>query len=80
MFNEAQKETFIKEYLRSKVIAETSLYAIFKKTEDFEEKLNKDVSKFTRDEILDMLAKFKAKSINSLLNYTIVLKHYSRFV
>lgn len=80
MFNEAQKEIFIKEYLRSKVIAETSLYAIFKKTEDFEEKLNKDVSKFTRDEILDMLAKFKAKSINSLLNYTIVLKHYSRFV
>ena len=80
MFNKAQKETFIKEYLRSKVVAETSLYAIFKKTEDFEEKLNKDVSKFTRDEILDMLAKFKAKSINSLLNYTIVLKHYSRFV
>lgn len=80
MFNEAQKETFIKEYLRSKVVAETSLYAVFKKTEDFEEKLNKDVSKFTRDEILDMLAKFKAKSINSLLNYTIVLKHYSRFV
>ena len=80
MFNKEQKETFIKEYLRSKVIAETSLYAIFKKTEDFEEKLNKDVSKFTRDEILDMLAKFKAKSINSLLNYTIVLKHYSRFV
>ena len=49
MFNKAQKETFIKEYLRSKVIAEISLYAIFKKTEDFEEKLNKDVSKFTKD-------------------------------
>ena len=80
MFNKEQKETFIKEYLRSKVVAETSLYAVFKKTEDFEEKLNKDVSKFTMDEILDMLAKFKAKSINSLLNYTIVLKHYSRFV
>ena len=80
MFNREQKDTFIKEYLRSKVVAETSLYAVFKKTVDFEEKLNKDVSKFTRDEILDMLAKFKAKSINSLLNYTIVLKHYSRFV
>ena len=49
MFNKAQKETFRKEYLRSKVIAEISLYAIFKKTEDFEEKLNKDVSKFTKD-------------------------------
>ena len=43
MFNEAQKETFIKEYLMSKVVAETSLYAVFKKTEDFEEKLNYEV-------------------------------------
>ena len=51
MFNEAQKETFIKEYLRSKVVAETSLYAVFKKTEGFEKKLNQDVSKFTMDEI-----------------------------
>ena len=43
MFNKEQKETFIKEYLRSKVVAETSLYAVFKKTEDFEEKLNYEV-------------------------------------
>lgn len=80
MFNEEQKETFIKEYLRSKVVAETSLYAVFKKTEPFEKKLDKDASTFVRDEILDMLKKFKAKSINSLLNYVIILKHYSRYV
>ena len=80
MFNEEQKETFIKEYLRSKVVAETSLYAVFKKTEPFEKKLDKDASTFVRDEILDMLKKFKAKSINSLLNYVIILKHYSRCV
>lgn len=80
MFNEGQKEAFIREYLRSKVVAETSLYAVFRKTEPFEEELNKDASKFTRDEILNMLTKFKAKSINSLLNYTIILKHYARFV
>ena len=43
MFNKEQKETFIKEYLRSKVVAETRLYAVFKKTEDFEEKLNYEV-------------------------------------
>ena len=43
MFNKEQKETFIKEYLRSEVVAETSLYAVFKKTEDFEEKLNYEV-------------------------------------
>lgn len=80
MFNEAKKETFIKEYLRSKVVAETSLYAVFRKTEPFEIKLNKDTSKFTREEILDMFAQFKAKSVNSLLNYAIILKHYSRWM
>ena len=51
MFNEGQKETFIREYLRSKVVAETSLYAVFRKKEPFEKELNKDASKFTRDEI-----------------------------
>ena len=51
MFNKEQKETFIKEYLRSKVVAETSIYAVFKKTEPFEKELNKDASKFIRDEI-----------------------------
>lgn len=80
MFNEEQKEAFIKEYLRSKVVAETSLYAVFRKTEPFEIKLNKDTSKFTREEILDMFAQFKAKSVNSLLNYAIILKHYSRWM
>lgn len=80
MFNKEQKEAFIKEYLRSKVVAKTTLYALFKKTEPFETEINKDASVFTREEILNMLAKFKAKSVNSLLNYNIILKHYSRFV
>lgn len=80
MFNETQKETFIKEYLKSKVVAQTSLYAVFRKTEPFEEKFNKDASQFTRKEILDMFAQFKAKSVNSLLNYAIILKHYSRLI
>lgn len=31
MYGDDKKEAFIKEYLRSKVIIETSLYAIFKK-------------------------------------------------
>lgn len=57
MYNEEQKENFIKEYLKSKVIADTSLYAILKKTEPFEIENNKDVSDFTKDEILDMFAR-----------------------
>lgn len=80
MYNEEQKESFIEEYLKSKVIAETSLYAILRKTEPFEIELDKDVSEFTKDEIIDMFRKFKAKSVNSLLNYCVILKHYSRFI
>lgn len=80
MYGDDQKEKFIEEYLRSKVVASTSLYAIFKKTEKFEEKLDKDVSEFNKDEILLMLKSFHSKSINSLLNYIVILKHYSRWV
>lgn len=80
MYNQEQKESFIEEYLKSKVIAETSLYAILRKTEPFEMELSKDASDFTKDEIIDMFGRFKAKSINSLLNYCVILKHYSRFV
>lgn len=80
MYNKAQKEAFMKEYLKSKVVAKTSLYAVFRKTEPFEEKLKKDASQFTREEILNMFAQFRAKSVNSLLNYAIILKHYSRLI
>ena len=80
MYNQDKKESFINEYLKSKVIAATSLYAILKKTEPFEIKYREDASEFTKDEILYMFKEFKAKSVNSLLNYGVVLKHYSRFV
>lgn len=80
MYGDDQKETFIKEYLRSKVIIETSLYAIFKKVKPFEYQFDKDASEFTKDEILSMLRDFRSKSVNSILNYVVVLKHYSRWV
>ena len=80
MYGDDQKEAFIEEYLRSKIVASTSLYAIFKKTEGFEQDLCKDVSEFNKDEILRMLKSFRSKSVNSLLNYVVILKHYSRWV
>lgn len=55
MYGDDKKEAFIKEYLRSKVIIETSLYAIFKKVKPLEETFGKDASEFTREEILIML-------------------------
>lgn len=80
MYGDDQKEAFIEEYLRSKVVASTSLYAIFKKTERFEQDLEKDVSEFNKEEILRMLKSFRSKSVNSLLNYVVILKHYSRWM
>ena len=76
MYNSDIKESFIKDYLRSRVVARTSLYSLFRKTEPFEERNSKDCSQFAQDEILTMYRDFKAKSVYSLLNYNTILKAY----
>lgn len=76
MYQSDSKESFIKDYLRSRVVARTSLYSLFRKTEPFEAKSNKDCSQFAQDEVLTMYKEFKAKSVYSLLNYNTILKAY----
>lgn len=76
MYQSENKESFIKDYMRSRVIAETSLYSLFRKTEKYEEKFNKDCSQFTIGEALEMYTDFQAKSIYVLLNYNVILKAY----
>ncbi len=76
MFQKGIKENFIKDYMRSRVIAQTSLYSLFKKTQKYEDELNKDVSQFTVDEALRMYKEFQAKSVYVLLNYNVILKAY----
>lgn len=76
MYQSEMKEGFIKDYMRSRVIARTSLYSLFRKTEPFEESKNKDCSCFSQDEVLSMYTDFKAKSIYVLLNYNTILKAY----
>ena len=76
MYQSEKKEGFIKDYLRSRVVAKTSLYSLFRKVEPYEEKLNKDCSEFTKDEIITMYEEFKAKSVYVLLNYNTILKAY----
>ena len=78
-YNEEAKAEFIKDYLRSRIVASTSLSAIFNKTSVFEREYNKDCSQFTKEEILDMYKKFGAKSTNVLANYNVYLKHYTAF-
>lgn len=70
------KEGFIKDYMRSRVVAKTSLYSLFKKVWPYEEKLDKDCSQFTKEEILHIYNEFKAKSVYVLMNYNTILKAY----
>jgi hypothetical protein len=49
---------------------------LFRKTEKYEESLNKDCCQFTQDEVLKMYKDFKAKSVFVLLNYNVILKAY----
>ena len=76
MYQNENKESFIKDYMKSRVIAETSLYSLFRKTQEYEENLNKDCSEFTIGEALEMYENFKAKSVYVLLNYNVILKAY----
>ena len=76
MYNNEMKEGFIKDYMRSRVIAQTSLYSLFKKIEPYEEKFKKDCSNFTEKEVLNMYEDFKARSHYVLLNYNVILKAY----
>ena len=76
MYNNEMKEGFIEDYMRSRVVAKTSLYSLFKKIKPYEENLDKDCSQFTKEEILKMYKKFGAKSVYVLLNYTTILRAY----
>ena len=79
MYNKERKEEFIKDIMRSRVIQKTTLYAIFKKTEPFEEKFEKDCCQFNKEEAIEMFYGFKCKSIYTLLNNNTIMKAYSAF-
>ena len=76
MYQEELKEGFIKDYLKSRVVAQTSLYSLFRKVEPFEEEFGKDCSQFTKEEVLKMYLDFKARSKFTLFNYNVILKAY----
>lgn len=76
MYEMEMKEGFIKDYMRSRVVAKTSLYSLFRKIEPYEQKLDKDCSQFTKEEVLHIYKEFKAKSVYVLMNYNTILKAY----
>ena len=76
MYNEELKKGFCKDYLRSRIIQKTSLYGLFRTIEPHEEKLQKDVSEFTKDEIIEMYTDMKSRSVYTLMNNNVILKAY----
>lgn len=76
MYEMEMKEGFIKDYMRSRVVAKTSLYSLFRKVEPYEKEFGKDCSRFTKEDILYVYKEFKAKSIYVLMNYNTILKAY----
>lgn len=76
MYNKEQKEGFCKEYLKSRVIAKTSLYGFFNRIAPYEENLGKDIVNFSREEALDMYRWIGSRSVYTLMNNNTILKAY----
>lgn len=79
LYNEEVKNNFLKDYLRSRVVSETSVKALLHKAAPIENELNKDCCNFSQEEIMKMYTSFNAKSVNVLTNYNVYLKGYARY-
>ena len=77
MYQAEQKEKFIMDYMRSRIVQKTSLYGLFRKIEPYEKELNKDVCLFTKDEAKRMYIELKSRSVYTLLNNNVILKAYT---
>lgn len=73
-------ENFLNEYMRSRVVAETSVNSILNRALEFEKKFNKFLYEFTIDEVLEMYKSIHAISERSLQNFNLILKHFTRWI
>ena len=78
--SEQQIEDFICEYMRSRVVAETTVRAVLKRALEYENLYRKNFYKFTEDEILTMFKEAHVISDMSLQNWNNILKHASRWI
>lgn len=77
--SEAQIEGFLKEYTRSRVVAETSVRAILRRAVEWEKKFNKSFYNYNKEEALEMFKSAHAISVVSLQNANLTLKHAARY-
>ena len=73
-------ESFVKEYLSSKITIESSLRAILNRAVEYERKFKKFFYEFTKEEVLIMFKEADSISATSLLNSCLILKHASNFL
>lgn len=73
-------ESFVKEYLSSKITIESSLRAILNRALEYERKFKKFFYEFTKEEALIMFKEADSISATSLLNSCLILKHASNFL
>ena len=77
---EREVESFLNEYVRSRVIVIASVRAILNRALEFEKKFQKPFYEFTVDEILEMYKSAHAISDRSLQNTNLTLKHATRWI
>ena len=75
--SEANVEEFLKEYKRSRVIIETSVRAVLNRALEYERIFDKSFYEFTKEEIIKMYAEAHTRSVRSLSNWNLILKHAS---
>lgn len=78
--SESQIEDFICEYMRSRVVAETTVRAVLRRAAEHEDKYGKHFYDFTETEILNMFKDAHVISDMSLQNWNNILKHAARWI
>lgn len=78
--SEAYITSFINEYLRSRVVIETSLKAVINRALNNEERFEKAFYCFTKEEILEMYTDAQTRSIRSLSNWNKILRDASMWI
>ena len=78
--SETKIEDFVQEYMRSRIVAETTVRAVLKRATEYEYLFKKHFYQFTEDEILKMFKDAHVISDMSLQNWNNILRHASRWI
>lgn len=77
--SESDIQDFINDYLRSRVVSETSVRSTLKKILQYEDVFKKPFTGFTEKEILQFFTAQKSRSVISLQNQAVILKHATKW-